>query len=105
MSEHDKTAPARPVILVVEEDGGKRSPLWREMAASYEVVFPESEADVSAQLAALDVALLIVDDLGGEPSRAFGLRERLLAEGRAVPMVIMTAHGDEDGAVEALKRG
>jgi FixJ family two-component response regulator len=94
----------RPVLLVVEDDPAARSPLWSELAASYELVFvPWDQA--GDRIAEARAELVLCDVGAGDPQRAFELRERLTARGPAPPMAILAARGDEATAVEALHRG
>lgn len=95
---------ARPILLVVEDDAAVRSPLWSELSAAYEVVFTTA-SEAAKELRERDVALLIIDDTLGHVTQDFELREKLLRGGPTPPMALMAASGDEETAVEALRRG
>jgi PAS domain-containing protein len=92
-------------LLVVTADTALRDTLARELRGVYDVVFASGESEALAYLATGGWSLLVLDSAGGTGKDAFTLRERFLAAGHAVPMVMMPNQGDEDLAVEALHRG
>ena len=92
-------------IAVVDDDMSVRRGLERLLrSAGYEV---ETHASVHAFLAsdALDtVACLILDVRMPGPS-GLDLQAVLAAEGRRIPIVFITGHGDISMAVRAMKAG
>lgn len=97
-------SPSRPVLLVVEDDPSRRSPLWQDLAPAYEVVFATA-GDAVARCAERTVSLVIVDDTLGRPAEDFALREQMVSAGVKAPVALMTAEGDEEAVVEALRSG
>jgi PAS domain-containing protein len=99
----DQSLPvARPVLLVLE-GGPSRSPVWAELSPSHEIRFTRDPGDLDAWLAERSVAVTILDDV--DKATAYEIRDRLAADGASTPLVMMTSRGDEDEAVEALRRG
>ena len=96
---------AGPRIAVVDDDASVRRGLERLLrSAGYEV---ETYASVHAVLAAdgLDgVACLVLDVRMPGPS-GLDLQTVLAAEGRKIPIVFITGHGDISMAVRAMKAG
>jgi PAS domain S-box-containing protein len=107
MASHQDSLPLaeRPVLLVVDEDETLHQFLRDELSAAYDIEFPAGEEDALAILADRPVALVIIADDAENPERSFALRDRLVAAGHAVPMILTTAQGDEETAVAALRRG
>lgn len=94
----------RPVLLVIEDDPSRRSPLWADLAQAYEVVFA-TPADAVARCGERTVSLVILDDTRGLAEADFALRDKMLKAGITTPMALMASEGDEAAAVEALRRG
>ncbi len=104
MSTQPVTASDQPTVVVIEHDGSDRPPMWADLAPTHAVVFvPVAEA--LERLRSVSAALVIVDDTRGRDLDAFSLRDELAAGGVTAPMALMVAAGDEDAAVEALRRG
>lgn len=95
----------RPLLLVVEEDASQRASLWDGLAETYDVAFAADEREAEAELGRRDVALVLVDDASGNLERAFAIGEHLSAVAPGVPVALLAQKGDEDLAVEALRRG
>lgn len=96
---------SRPAVLVMEADEALRETLVDELASSHEVLVPPDEDAALEALATREVALLVMAARGGSSEPAFERRERLVAAGHDVPMMIVADVGDEDLAVEAVRRG
>lgn len=100
------TEPARlPTLCVVDDDSAVRKSLARvlrahgfavEVADSAEAFLARSDADPPACLI-LDVNLPELDGLE--------LQHRLAEDGRSVPIVFLTGHGDIPTSVRAIKNG
>jgi PAS domain-containing protein len=95
----------RPLLLVVEEDASQRASIWEGLAESYDVAFAADEREAETQLGRRDVALVLVDDASGDLERAFAIGEHLSAVAPGVPVALLVQTGDEELAVEALRRG
>jgi two-component system, cell cycle sensor histidine kinase and response regulator CckA len=92
-------------ILVVEDNVGLRRLIQKRLERElYRVEVVECGADALEQLERLHEAILLLDyklpDMTGRE-----LVEQLVKEGKDVPFVIMTGHGDERVAVEMMKLG
>jgi FixJ family two-component response regulator len=92
-----------PLLLVLEREGTPRAPIWDALARSFEIQFVAAEPALAEALAARPAALVVLDDV--EARDALALRDRIAARGVKVPFALMTSHGDEDSAVEALRGG
>ena len=94
---------ARPFVVVLEREGGARSPLWSDLARSFEIAFARTEDEARAAVTGRQVALVVLDDL--DLAAATAAKERLAAAGTHAPVVLLRNAGDEDEAVETLRRG
>jgi two-component system, NtrC family, response regulator HydG len=94
-----------PRVLVVDDDPGVRYTL-REILAS-EGLEVEEAADGAEALAALDArpAALVVTDLRMPRMDGMELLRRVAARAPVPRVVVITAHGSERQAVEAMKAG
>jgi PAS domain S-box-containing protein len=100
-----KTAPERPVVLLLAQDPEMVAFFREKLARDYEILLARDEAEAIAHLAERPVALIVMDDLLDGGRSAFEVRDRLVAAGHEVPMAMLTAQGNEEVAVEALRRG
>jgi two-component system response regulator HydG len=96
------TAPALRV-LVVDDDAGVRYTL-REILSSEGLAVDEA-ADGAEALARFDAHPLVVTDLRMPGIDGMELLRRLAARSPAPRVVVITAHGSERQAVEAMKAG
>lgn len=102
MSEH---GPTGPDLLVVEDDGAVRRSLERALSLHGFVVraVPDGlEALREIERAAPDVIVL---DVGLPGPDGLRLAERLRADGRAMPILMLTARSDIDARVAGLGSG
>lgn len=91
-------------LLVLTRDEGMRGLFDAGMGEGFEVSLPASEdALIECIGREGDIALVVLDLPGGR--EAFSLKKRIDAVRADVPVALMMAAGDEEVAVEALKRG
>ena len=94
----------QPTILIVDDEKHTREGLRASLEDSFDVYIA---ADIAGALSVLDsehVDLLLTDlRLGGEDGMA--LIEKALARPHPPVVIMMTAYGGVDTAVEAMKRG
>lgn len=96
-------APSRK-IAIVDDEPIIRSLLERLLKlAGYETTaYPDGEAALDAcQKGAFD---LLITDLRMPGINGFELMENLKSSKPCLPVIILTAHGDVDTAIEALRR-
>ena len=99
-------APEQPVLLLLADQAEACAFFTREITADFRVRVARTEDEALAVLAEGTVSLLVIDDLAtAVPRDLFDVRQRLVAAGHDVPMVLLTERGGEDDAVEALRRG
>jgi DNA-binding NtrC family response regulator len=97
----------KPLVLIVDDDANYRRVVEAALLTDFDVV---SAADVESanQKLTLDLSLVLLDlrlnDAVDADRESLKLLEAL-HQSRHVPIVIMTAYGDIDTAVEAMKRG
>ncbi len=90
-------------ILVVEDEDKLRRVIQLELeGAGYEV---DGAASAEAGLGLATVADLILTDLRLPGMDGLQLMAELHTRGISAPVVVMTAHGSVEAAVEAMKRG
>lgn len=96
----------QPVVLVVDDSAVERRLAGGlvEQCELYQVVYAE---DGSAALDLLRARAidLVLTDLRMEPMDGLALTEAVRTHHPAVPVILMTAHGSETIAIEALRRG
>jgi FixJ family two-component response regulator len=104
-SESDSSSDLQPQHLVVFTEDAEMSAFFGErLGEGFEVDLGDSEDQLLARVAESGDVALVVLDLA-EARQAFTLRERISEANAAVPVALMMAAGDEEVAVEALKRG
>ena len=93
------------VIWLVDDDAGLLRALQRLLSA--EGFETRAFADAAAFLAAHDMTLpgCAVIDLGLPGLGGLALQQRLVAEGRACPVIFLTGQGSIPAAVEAMRGG
>jgi FixJ family two-component response regulator len=92
-------------VILVDDDASVRKALQRLIrAAGYEV---ESFADAAEYLArpAPSPPACIVLDIRMPVMTGFDLKSAIAGTGRALPVVFITGHGDEDVRIQALEAG
>jgi DNA-binding NtrC family response regulator len=96
---------ARSRILVVDDDGASREMLARVLSAEGHSVV--TAADGREALAQLDQGAvdLVVSDIRMPELDGFALADRMREGAPDVPLVLVTAFGDVEGAVQAIRRG
>lgn len=105
-------APARPgspTILILEDDPLAREFLANELSSDYRVLPASSVSEAEGHLFAgeeePEVDLVIMDYMLEEGVTAFQAMDYLQSKGMDLPVIMITAQGDEETAVAALKRG
>lgn len=95
----------RRAIHVVDDDAQVRRSLWFFLdAGGYAPRVFSNGADLLAELDHLPVAPLLLDLEMIEPN-GFQVLEQLRTRATAIPVIIITGHGDVAGAVRAMKLG
>lgn len=100
------TAQANHTVLIVDD-----LPMHRQIAISlfqkmgnWTIVEAENGVDALARLRSTPVQLVLTDMLM-EPMGGLELTQAVRAEYPAVPVILMTDHGNEDVAIQALQAG
>ena len=101
----DDTSEATPTVFIVDDDALLRVALKRLLAArGYPcLAFDSAEAFLSQHTPSLPGCLLLDVSMPGLDGLA--LQRKLLALGRALPIVFLSGHGDIPMTVRALKAG
>ncbi len=104
-SPREGTVPANPIVAVVDDDASLRAALkglLRSVGLLVEVFESAEELLASGRLA--DTGCLVLDvrmpGLSG-----LELQAQLIASGHAVPIIFITAHGEEDTRRQAIEAG
>lgn len=99
---------AQPLLLILEDDPLSRELLIEELSGDYRVLTAATVSEAEKVLfegdGAVDVVLMDYM-LGEEGATAFEAMEYLSEKGMDLPVIMITAQGDEQTAVDALKRG
>jgi DNA-binding NtrC family response regulator len=95
---------AKPVILIVDDDKNTREGLGRALRANYEVLLAENGDRALETLAAQPVRL-VISDLRMPGMDGMTLMQRALARNPRLSVIMLTAYGSVDSAVEAMKQG
>jgi len=94
----------QPTILIVDDEKHTREGLRASLEDSFDVYVAASSAEARAVLENEHVDLVLTDlRLGGEDGMA--LIEEILKAPKPPVVIMMTAYGSVDAAVEAMKRG
>ncbi len=94
----------QPTILIVDDEKHTREGLRTSLEDSFDVYIAASGAEARAVLENEHVDLVLTDlRLGGEDGMA--LIEEILKRPHPPIVIMMTAYGSVDAAVEAMKRG
>jgi FixJ family two-component response regulator len=97
--------PTAPTIHIVDDDALFRSSMSRLLQASgYQTVSHES-GDAFLSKLPVDDAGCILLDLQMSGVHGFELQERLSKRGNVLPIIFLTAHGDIQAGVQAIKAG
>ncbi|HEX2825061.1 MAG TPA: response regulator [Burkholderiales bacterium] len=94
-----------PLVYVVDDDAACRDSLrWLLESAGYAVsTFPDAERFLKSGDA--DAAVCLVLDLCLPGMSGLALQEALASRGTTLPIVLISAHGDEAAAAQALRNG
>jgi DNA-binding NtrC family response regulator len=94
----------QPTILIVDDEKHTRDGLRASLEDSFDVYVAASGAEARGVLERTDVDLVLTDlRLGGEDGMA--LIDEMLKRPKPPIVIMMTAYGSVDAAVEAMKRG
>jgi DNA-binding NtrC family response regulator len=93
-----------PVILIADDDKNTREGLGRALRANYEVLLAENGEKALDFLAHHPVRVLVTD-LRMPGMDGLALMQRALAQNPRLSVIVLTAYGSVDSAVEAMKRG
>ena len=94
----------KPVILVVDDEKNTREGLARALRRNYEVFLAESGPSAMAVLAEHTVDVML-SDVRMPGMDGLTLMQRALARTPAPVCILLTAYGNIETAVEAMKRG
>ncbi|HOX44729.1 MAG TPA: sigma-54 dependent transcriptional regulator [Myxococcota bacterium] len=95
----------KPVILVVDDDAGVRYTLRQVLEDAALEVHEAGDGEAALAWLAERRADLIITDLAMPRMDGMALLERVREQPGPPPVVVITAHGSERHAVEAIKRG
>jgi FixJ family two-component response regulator len=96
---------SQPIILLVDDDLSVRRGLTRLLkAVGYQVAAFGCASELLAS-GLIDRASCLVLDVRMPGMNGLDLHRNLVADGREVPAVFMTGHGDIAMAVRAMKQG
>jgi DNA-binding NtrC family response regulator len=94
----------QPTLLIVDDEKHTREGLRSSLEESYDVYVASSIQEAANVLEAETVDLVLTDlRLGGEDGMS--LIDKILARPKPPIVMMMTAYGSVDAAVEAMKRG
>jgi DNA-binding NtrC family response regulator len=96
---------ARSRILVVDDDPASRDLLRRVLATEGHTVVPLADGREALAELAERGADLVVSDIRMPELDGFQLAERMHETMPDVPVILVTAFGDVEGAVQAIRRG
>jgi len=94
----------KPVVLIVDDEKSARDGLVRALRRDYRVFAAESGAAALEVLSAQQVDVLL-SDVRMPGMDGIMLMQRALANNPGLTCIILTAYGDVDMAVEAMKQG
>jgi two-component system response regulator FlrC len=92
-------------VLVVEDDADLREALCETLALAGLEVCGAADGGAALQALARQPAALVVSDVQMRPMDGLTLLHRIRAEHRDVPVLLMTAYGTIQQAVQAMREG
>ena len=95
---------SKPVVLIVDDEKSARDGLVRALRRDYRVFAAENGTAALEVLAAQEIDVLL-SDVRMPGMDGITLMQRALANNPALTCIILTAYGDVDIAVEAMKQG
>jgi two-component system response regulator HydG len=98
----------KPTVLIVDDNSAYLDAMRRALSAEYEVLTAASAEDALGCLSPPpDIAMLDVRLREGDPQDKGGIQllDRLREEVPQLPVVMATAHGDVDIAIECIRHG
>ena len=95
---------AKPVILIVDDDKNTREGLGRALKDTYEVLLAENGAR-ALELIGVHPVRVMISDMRMPGMDGLTLLQRALAHSPRLSVILLTAYGSVDAAVEAMKRG
>lgn len=93
-----------PTILIVDDERHTREGLMQVLEDSYDVYLAEN-AEEAFNLMEAESFEVILTDLRMPGKSGMKVIDKALALANRPPVIMMTAYGDVDSAVEAMKRG
>jgi DNA-binding NtrC family response regulator len=94
----------KPLILIVDDDKNTREGLAKALQSTTEVLLAENGERALALLASNPVRVLI-SDMRMPGMDGLALMQRALARNPRLAVILLTAYGSVDSAVEAMKQG
>ena len=95
---------AKPNVLIVDDDKNTRDGLNRALAKKYEVTLAES-AERALEIAEKQEVDVLLSDMRMPGMDGLTLLQRMLARDPRLICILLTAYGNVETAVEAMKRG
>lgn len=95
---------ARRTVLIVDDDKNTREGLKRALQGSYEVVLADS-AETSLPLLDERAVDIVLSDIRMSGMDGMTLLQRIMARSNPPIVIMLTAYGNVETAVEAMKRG
>ena len=92
-------------ILLIEDDPGLATSLRRVLEEEGYQVIPVSRGDEGVKIAAAEPCDPVLTDLKLPDSSGLDLVKRLRAAKAQMPIILMTAHGTTEIAIEATRQG
>lgn len=99
-----KTNKPKPTVLIVDDDKNTRDGLERALMRHYEIYAAESGERALDILNSADIRIML-SDVRMPGMDGLTLLQRALAKNPALICILLTAYGNVDIAVEAMKRG
>lgn len=94
-----------PRVLVIEDDDALRMAIRKGLAASGHDVTEAGSVELAKQSLASDEFDLVLTDINLDDGNGLDLVREIRAEGFIGPVVVMTAYGTVERAVEAMRAG
>jgi DNA-binding NtrC family response regulator len=92
-------------ILLVEDDDGHRETLARHLGRSGLIVTAAEDAERALSAFSSVSPDLVLTDIRMPGLSGIELMDRLRAGGARAPVIVMTAYGDMQGAIDAMRKG
>ncbi|MBN1524547.1 MAG: response regulator [Spirochaetales bacterium] len=96
---------SRPTILIIEDNPDHREIFSDILHSKYDLEFSETEQDIIGLITGKSISLVVLDYFLQNKYTGLELLKKINKQDPFLPVIVITAYGDEDIAAGAIKAG